>query len=172
MLPSSRASSRWWITSFLALVASACVYTFSGGGGLPGHVDSIAILPFENQTTQFTLTQELTQSLQDVVPAKLGLRPSDQASADAVLRGTILRYDERATNYQQDPDGPVIFQREVTIAVRVEIYDATKEEVIWEAGSLSGAGQYLPDSQPEEVGRQLAIDNLVTAIIDGAQSQW
>ncbi|UCF19113.1 MAG: hypothetical protein JSU87_14465 [Gemmatimonadota bacterium] len=148
------------------------VYTFTGGGGLPGHINSIAILPFDNRTTQFTLTQELTQALSDDVPGRLGLKPADEMSADAVLRGAITRYSDRAVNYQPDPTGPVIFQRRVDIAVAVELYDLRENQILWESRSLSAAGEYLPDTQTEEDGRLLAIENLVQAIIDGAQSQW
>jgi hypothetical protein len=161
------------LASLSALAVAGCgVYTFSGGGGLPSHVRSIAILPFENQTTQFTLTQELTQALQDQVPGRLGLKPADETTADAVLRGTVVRYGERAVNYQQEPGGPVIFQRRVEITVLVEIYDVKEDQVLWSARALSAGGEYLPDSQNEVVGRQLAIENLVQKIIDGAQSQW
>jgi hypothetical protein len=153
-------------------VAGCGVYTFTGGGGFPSHIKSIAILPFDNQTTQFTLTQELTQKLSDDVPGRLGLRPADQSTADAVLRGNITGYNDRAVNYQPDPGGPAIFQRRVDIAVAVEIYDVRQGLVLWESRSLSAAGEYLPDTQSELDGRQLAIENLVQAIIDGAQSQW
>ena len=161
------------VTSGVGLALTGCgVYTFTGGGGLPSHIDAIAILPFENRTTQFTLTQELTQALQDLIPGRLGLRPATESTADAILRGTVLRYSDAATNYQPDPEGPVIFQRRVTIAISAEIYDVKEEEVIWGASSLSAAGEYLPGEQPEAAGRALAIDNLVQLIIDGAQSQW
>lgn len=161
------------LASFCALAVWGCgVYSFSGGGGLPGHIDSIAILAFDNQTTQFTLTQELTQTLQDAVPGRLGLKPADEATANAVLRGTILRYSERATNYQETPGGPIIFQRRVDITISVEIYDVVEDQVLWSARSLTASGEYIPDSQAELVGRQQAVENLVQAIIDGAQSQW
>ncbi len=150
------------------------VYTFTGGGGLPGHIDSIAILPFDNRTTQFTLTQELTQALQDDFPGRLGLDFADEGTADAVLRGEITRYDERAVNFQAEPGGPQIFQRRVDITVSVELYDRTEDRVIWQSPALSASGEYLPDqpNQSEATGRQLAIENLVQKIIDGAQSQW
>jgi len=148
------------------------VYTFTGGGGLPGHVGDIAILPFENRTTQFTLTQELTQALLDEVPGRLGVDLANEATADAILRGTIVRYDERAVNFQAEEGGPVIFQRRVDIAVSVEIYDTVEDRVLWSSGSLSASGEYLPDSQTEQQGRQIAIEELVRRIIDGAQSQW
>jgi hypothetical protein len=161
------------LVSLAAVAIAGCgVYTFTGGGGLPSHIESIAILPFENRTTQFTLTQELTQALSDDVPGRLGVKPADETTADAVLRGTITRYSDRAVNYQPDPAGPVIFQRRVDIAVSVEIYDLREDQIVWESSSLSAAGEYLPDSQSEQDGRLLAIENLVQAIIDGAQSQW
>jgi hypothetical protein len=161
------------LASLCLLVAAGCgVYTFSGGGGLPGHIDSIAILPFDNRTTQFTLTQELTQELQDEVPGRLGLRAADEASANAVLRGEIIRYDERAVNYQEREGGPIIFQRRVDITISAEIYDVVEDQVIWSSRALTASGEYLPDSQNELVGRQIALENIVQLIIDGAQSQW
>lgn len=158
---------------FLPMFAAGCaVYSFTGGGGFPGHVESLAILPFDNQTTQFTLTQEVTQALLDELPGRLGLRPADETTADAILRGTIVRYAETATNYQEDRGGPTIFQRRVTITISAEIYDTKEDQVLWEARSLAAFGEYLPDSQSEQQGRDLAIDNLVQQILDGAQSQW
>jgi hypothetical protein len=157
----------------LLAVAGCSVYSLTGGGGLPGHIDSIAILPFDNRTTQFTLTQEFTQALLDDVPGRLGLRVADEGTADAILRGTITRYDDRAVNYQPDPQGPVVFQRRVDITVAVEIYDVREEQVLWSNRGVSAAGEYQPDTgQSEEDGRLLAIDNLIQLIIDGAQSQW
>lgn len=172
---SSRRSSGWRLASAIGplVLATGCgIYTFTGGGGLPGSIRTLAIPPFENETTQFTLTQELTQALQDQVPGRLGLKPAGQSTADAVLRGKILRYADAATNFQADPNGPVIFQRRVTITVSVELYDVQDDQVLWQSGSLSADGEYLPDKQGEIDGRRLAIANLVQKIIDGAQSQW
>jgi hypothetical protein len=173
MSGSRLAFSACLVASLIAVSVVGCgVYTFTGGGGLPSHIKTMAVLPFENETTQFTLTQELTQTLTDVVPGRLGVQAAPESSADAIMRGTIVRYQEAASNYQPDPAGPIVFQRRVDITISVEIFDTVEEEVIWSARSLSGTGEYLPESQIEAVGRQVAIDNLVTKIIDGAQSQW
>lgn len=174
MNASRSASSMWRLASLALLAVAGCgVYSLSGGGGLPGHIDSVAILPLDNRTTQFTLTQEVTQALLDNIPGRLGLRPADEGSADSVLRGTITRYEDRAVNYQPDPAGPVIFQRRVDITVQVEIYDVREEQVLWSSRALVASGEYEPDKgQSETDGRMLAIDNLIQLIIDGAQSQW
>ena len=172
---SSRRSSGWRPARSIGLLvlATGCgIYTFTGGGGLPGNIRTLAIPPFENETTQFTLTQELTQAMLDQVPGRLGLKSAGQSTADAVLRGKIVRYSDAATNFQADPNGPVIFQRRVTITVSVELYDVQDDQVLWQSSSLSADGEYLPDKQGEIDGRRLAIANLVQKIIDGAQSQW
>ncbi|UCC73948.1 MAG: hypothetical protein JSV86_05145 [Gemmatimonadota bacterium] len=169
---SASSTSRLASLALLALVGCG-VYSLTGGGGFPGHIDSIAILPLDNRTTQFTLTQELTQAIADEVPGRLGLRPADEGSADAILRGTITRYNDRAINYQPDPEGPVIFQRRVEITISIEVYDVREEQVLWSSRALSAVGEYEPDAGgTEEEGRLLAIDNLIQAVIDGAQSQW
>ena len=178
ILRSNAGYSGWPLATLCSLFVSGCLYSFTGGGGLPGHIKSLAILPLDNQTTQFTLTQELTQALTDDVPGRLGVKPADEASADAVLRGTIVRYSDDAIIYQSQRDlerdvtAPVISQRRVTIAISVEIYDVSQDQVLWSVGSLSATGEYLPDSGSEQEGRLLAIENLVQKIIDGAQSQW
>jgi hypothetical protein len=65
-----------------------------------------------------------------------------------------------------------VFQRRVDIAITVEIFDVAENKVLWSSRSLSAFGEYLPDSQTELVGRQIAIENLIQKILDGAQSQW
>jgi hypothetical protein len=110
--------------------------------------------------------------MSDEVPGRLGLTPGAEATADAVLRGTILRYGERATNYQERPGDPIIIQRRVEITISVELFDVVENQILWSSRSLSAYGEYLPDSQNELVGRQIAIENIVQKILDGAQSQW
>jgi hypothetical protein len=60
----------------------------------------VAILPFDNLTTEPTLTQEVSDSVRSAVQGRLGLRQAGESSADAIVRGSISRYD---------PDVPVAF---------------------------------------------------------------
>ena len=45
-----------------ALLLSGCLYGFAGGG-LPSHIRTIAVLPFENETPAATLQSELNERL-------------------------------------------------------------------------------------------------------------
>jgi hypothetical protein len=155
-----------------SLAAGGCLYGFAGGG-LPGHISTVAILPFDNQTPEPTLTQEASEAIREAMEQRLGLRASSEATADAVVRGAILRYtaDIPLSFQGGQPGGNVsVTRRRVQISVRVEIYDQREGRVLWERSSLQVDGEYRPPDQEE--GRRLAWEKLVADIVDGAQSQW
>jgi len=146
-------------------------YGFSGGG-LPPEVKTVAVLPFDNLTAEPTLTQQVMNSVREAVENRLGLRAAGADQADAIVRGTITRYD---------PDLPVAFEgaqgrqvdvtrRLVRITVAVEIYDQVTERSLWERSGLVLEGDY--ETGNEQAGIEKALDLLIVDIVDGAQSQW
>jgi hypothetical protein len=155
-----------------ALVASGCLYGFAGGG-LPPHVRTVAILPFDNETGEALLTSEVADALREAVQGRLGLRPASEASADAVVRGAILRYEpDIALSVQPGDRGNVaVTRRRVQLTLRVEIYDQREDRMLWERQSLTVDGEY-ERNEGEAQGRERALSKLVTDIVDGAQSQW
>jgi hypothetical protein len=159
------------VSSISALALGACFYGFAGGG-LPPGIKTVAILPFDNLTPEPTLTQEVQSAVRTAVEGRLGLREAGEASADAVVRGTITRYE---------PDLPVAYQgtqtnqvnvtkRLVQITVSVEIMNRHTGKPLWQRSGLSLQGDYDPGQ--EAAGRQNAYNLLVTNIVEGAQSQW
>lgn len=152
----------------------ACNYTFRAGGGLPDHVRTIAILPFENETPRVELTQQLYDQLLRELPRALGVRLAGPELADAVVRGKIVRYALESPLYRPDASGQraEVLQRQVTVAIQVEIIDQKQNMILWEQTNLSAQGQYIEATEPEEQGRDEAIRLLVQRIIDGAQSNW
>lgn len=168
---------RFRIRNSLALGALcavvACNYTFSGGGGLPSHVKTIFVAPIDNQTTQFALTEKVTTQLLDAATGKLGAQLGAEESADATIMTTLTRYDDTAMNFaSQEEVGAEVFQRRIRLSARVEIIDNTRNEIIWSGASVTGIGEYTPETELEIRGQELAIEDLVQKILDGAQSQW
>lgn len=150
-----------------------CVYGFNAGTGLD--LQTIAILPFENETTRLELTQELHEILLRELPRTLGLRLAGEESADAVVTGTIRDYTLRAPNYRgggTQGDRPDVLQREVSLSVAVQILDVERNLILWDDGALRAEGQYLEASEEEEVAKLEALDLLVQRIVDGLQSNW
>jgi hypothetical protein len=111
--------------------------------------------------------------VRSAVQGRLGLRQAGEASADAVVRGTISRYD---------PDVPVAFtgttgsqvtvtKRLVQLTVSVEIVDRNGK-TLWQQTGMPLEGDYEPGRETEALARGRALSKLVTNIVDGAQSQW
>ncbi len=116
----------------------------------------------------------MLDSVRAAVQGRLGLRQAGEASADAVVRGQITRYE---------PDVPVAFtgnsntsqvtvtKRLVQMTVSVEIVDKDGK-VLWTRSGMMLEGDYEPGSETEARARGRALSRLVTNIVDGAQSQW
>jgi hypothetical protein len=160
----------------LALASSTlgCNYTFAGGGGLPPNIETVYIPPIENRTSQFALTETFTDKLLEAVRRNLGVQLAAEAEADATIVAELSRYTDTALNFQGVEDvGAAVFQRRVSIVAQVQIIDRSKNEVIWNGTGVSGDGEYSPeDPAGESTGQDVALDNLVQRIVDGAQSQW
>jgi hypothetical protein len=155
----------------LSLLALGGCYGFAGGG-LPPGISTVAVLPFDNLTPEPTLTQEVQTAVRDAVEGRLGLRQSGEQSADAIVKGSIQRYE---------PDLPVAYQgvqnnqvdvtrRLVQITVNVEISNQRTGKILWQRSGLMLQGDYATGQ--EASGRQKAYNQLVTNIVEGAQSQW
>ena len=147
------------------------MYGFAGGG-LPAGIRTVAVLPFENLTSDPTLTSEINRAVREAVQDRLGLRQAGENQADALVRGTITRYE---------PDLPVSFtagenntvnvnKRLVQIVVSVEIVNQREDKVLWKREGLMVEGDYETGRELE--GRRRALEKLITNIVDGAQSQW
>jgi hypothetical protein len=159
------------LASLSLLLVGGCLYGFAGGG-LPPAIKTVAVLPFDNQTPEPTLTQEISRAVREAVERRLGLRQSAEPQADAIVRGSITRYE---------PDLPVAYtggdssqvtvtRRQVQITVSVEILDQKQGKPLWERNGLVVRGDY--ESGQEAEGRRRALDDLVVNIVEGAQSQW
>ena len=157
------------VTAFLA---GGCNYGFRSGR-FPGHIRTAAILPFDNDTNRFELTQEIHQQLLRELPRALGITNAGEDVADALVQGRIVRYDMTAPLFRSgNQAGQVdVLQRQVNIRVEVEMIDLVENLILWDDAGLSTQGQYL-EGESEEIGRIEAIELLVQRIVDGAQSNW
>src|ERR1044071_8703635 len=105
------------------LILSGCLYKFSGGG-LPSHIRTVAVLPFENQTAAAELTRELNDALRKAMHSLLGLRDASEARANAVVRGIITKYEpDVPVAFSADPNQATSARRRLQISVDVSIVD-------------------------------------------------
>lgn len=169
--PLRRAAARA-VAATVILLASACFtgYGFQAGG-LPRHIRTAAVLPFENETPLSELQSELTEVVRTQLQRRLGVRNAPEARADALVRGTIVRYDpDVPIAFSADPNQGSTARRKLSLVVDVEIVDQSDGSVLYQQKGLRGEGEYAEGA--EAAGRREAIDRIVTQIVEGAQSQW
>lgn len=147
-----------------------CLYGFAGGG-LPPHVRTVAVLPFDNETSSPEIPLELQAAMRQGLQSRLGLRDAPEDRANAVVRGKITRFElDAAAGFSANPNQSTSARRRLRVQVDVEIVDQVTGKVLWSRTGMQADGEYA--DRGEAQGRKQAIDRIVNDVIEGAQSQW
>lgn len=153
------------------LLLTGCLYSLSGGGGLPRHIRTVAVIPFENETANPEIAGELHLQLRKSLGDRLGLREAPEARASAIVTGTIRKYEpDVPVGFSADPALATTARRRVQLVVDVKIVDQTTGKTLFERAGLRAEGEYA--ERAEQAGRKQALERIVNDIIEGAQSQW
>jgi hypothetical protein len=165
---------RRFVACLLASVLAGvpgCLYKLGGGGGLPSYIKTIAVMPFENPTAAPVLQRELYEQMRKQLQDQLGVREVGADKANAIVRGSIERYEaDIPISYTASGKGSNSVRRMLQLVVDVEIIDQSNGKALFRRKGLTMEGQYEERSEAE--GRKRAIEQLVTEIVRGAQSQW
>ena len=162
---------RFGAYSLLLATLTACIpYGFTGGG-LPTHIRTVAIVPFDNQTATPELPRELTEAIRAGLHDRLGLRDASESKANAIVRGTIQRYEvDIPVGYSASNKQATTASRLLQLVVDIEMVDQVTGKTLWQRKGLVAEGHY--EERGETNGRKKAIDTIVQNMIEGAQSQW
>lgn len=153
------------------LVLTGCLYSLSGGGGLPRHIRTVAVIPFENETPNPEVAGELHLALRRTLGDRLGLREAPESRASAIVTGTIRKYEpDVPVGFSANPALATTARRRVQVVVDVKIVDQTTGKTLFERAGLQAEGEYAERAEP--AGRKQALERIVNDIIEGAQSQW
>jgi hypothetical protein len=155
-----------------------CSYGFAGGG-LPNELRTVAVLPFENQTTDPTVAQEANRSVREALEQRLGLRDATEARADVVVRGTVRRYEpDQPIGYRgtgvggnQQRGGQVeVSKRLLQVSIELEMIRKDDGSNLLRRRTFAVDAQYDPGREAD--GRRTAFQFLVDEIVKEAQSTW
>ena len=158
----------------LGLGAGACAYTTTVSN-LPPHIKTIAVPVFENETTEHTLEQDVTNAVIQRFVANNHLRVVDERSANAVLRGKITHYRNSVFGISTTS---LAQEYRVTIGVSVVFKDQVKNREVWSDDSIIKTANYYVQAVPgdsartELEGRRLAIEKIADEIISRSVESW
>ena len=153
-----------------------CAYGFAGGG-LPNELKTVAVLPFENRTSDPTMAQEANREVREAVQSRLGLRGATEAQADVVVRGTVTRYEPhqpvsyRGTGSTTGRANDVqVSKRLLQLSLDLEMIQKSTGRNLLRTRTFSVDAQYDPGR--EATGRRDALEQLINRLVQEAQSQW
>jgi hypothetical protein len=153
------------LLSIFALTLFRCgIYSFSGST-LPSHIKTVAVPLFQNQTPEFGVDQQITDTVIDAINQDNTLKIAGLRQCDAILRGTIQRITEQAGQYDQNENASSF---RVTLTVTVAFEDVKKHDILWEE-TWSEWGSY---SDNREEGLQEAMGKISTNIVNRSVSGW
>jgi hypothetical protein len=164
--------------ALLAVLLAGCTYGFAGGG-LPKEIRTVAVLPFDNETSDPTIAQEANQVVRDAVEQRLGLRNAAEGQADVVVTGTVRRYEPdqpvsyRGTGVQQGQNRAAsveVSKRLLQVTIEVKMLQRSTDKNLLRNAVFRLDQQYDPGN--EAAGRRAAMSQLVDDLIEEAQKQW
>lgn len=154
----------------VALGACAVHYGFSQGA-FPPDIKTMAVLPLDNNTASPDVQRELFDAMHSQLDKRLGVRDAPEGRADAVVHGTITAYEaDVPVSFSANANQAVSARRKLQITVDIEIVDQKTGKALWTRKGLTESGEYAERAEAD--GRKLAIQQIVDAIVEGAQSQW
>lgn len=155
---------------FTFSLLSGCVkYSFTGA--VPTHLKTVAVPLMKNQTAEYGVVERLTDGVIGRIQRDNSLKIADASVSDAVLRGTLERVEDAPYTYsgQADPSTFNVNEYRLTLTVKIEYFDQTKNEVIW-TQEFRNFGTYQHTSgTPEE--RDVGMDQAITKISDDIVNQ-
>lgn len=123
----------------LLVVAGVSGCGYSMGSSLDAKYQTIHVAPFENSSKEYDLQASLTNAVSRKFMNDGRLRVVDRAAADLIVEGAVLNYDLRGLTFDRQDD---VTQFEMTMALRVRVFDAQTGEVLWNDRRLIGENSF------------------------------
>src|SRR5258706_6359149 len=119
----------------LILLASlhGCAYSIRNSN-LPTYLRTLAIPVFGNNTVEFGLSDDITQSLINGFQADHSLRIAHERDANSALRGTVTAYRNQVFGYTSQERAT---EYEIVLTVGVTFRDLVKNKDLWKDHALT-----------------------------------
>jgi outer membrane lipopolysaccharide assembly protein LptE/RlpB len=157
----------------LATALPGCGYTVSST--LPSHLKTLAIPTLANNTVEFGLADDITQSLVNGFLADRRLQIVQERDANAVLRGTVVLYKNQVFGYTTTERAT---EYEIVMVVKVVFRDMVKNRDAWKEDAMTVRTTYnvvqvgAEPAKSEADGRRDVIQRLTDRIVSRTVQGW
>lgn len=154
------------IIVFSWLLTAACGYQFAGRGDFPSDITSIAVVMFENRTSETGIEQTLTNDIAYEITRSSNLALMRGDRADAVLSGVVESLGVETISYRRVHSA---VERRVRLTISLKLTNP-EGKVIWSARRISANQAYNASSDKirTEQNRKNAISSLSRRLAETA----
>lgn len=152
------------------ILVPGCFYTVRTS--VPGHIKTIAIPVFRNQTLQPALEDDLTQKVTERFQRDNHLALAEPDGADAVLEGTLVNYENRVYRFDDRAQAQEYI---VTLTLDAVVKDRVKNKDLWSQQGMKASATYLlggPQARTEADARKEAVQQLADILLSRTVEGW
>jgi hypothetical protein len=145
----------------LALALVGCGYSLYGGDAMDPAIRSVYVAPFANKTAEAKIETMFRNGFIDEIARNGRYRiAADEAGADAVLRGEILRLVTSPLAYNKDN---LAMEQRLTVSLSLVFTDLRNRRTLWQAEGFSWYQDYsesVTDQNQTDANRKKALVTL------------
>ena len=159
---------------FIALLVLFAGCTYSLRMNQYPHLRDVMVQPFENETLELYLEEDLRNSIISSFQQDGRLRIAYE-NPDSRIEGRIINYESTIYGFSTDD---TIEEYQVRLTLSLTFTDLIRNEVIWENRSLTLTERYSPQTtvtvkwQTEEEARNEIFRDLFRVIIRNSLEAW
>lgn len=153
----------------LALALAGC-YTVKSS--VPGHIKTIAVPVFRNESLQSGVDDEVTRAVIDRFQRNNALQIAEPAAANAILEGTIKNYENRVFRFDEREQAQ---EYVVTLTADVVVRDLVKNRELWTQEGIRTSATYAvsgASERSEAEARQEAVEQLAEILLSRTVEGW
>jgi hypothetical protein len=167
--------SRLWIIRFtvaagligcVMLLLGCGVYSFNPRGS--STITTLAVEPFDNQTTQYGLADQMTVAVTDAFIAEGSMKLVAIDVAEAILVAKLTSYERLPHEFDESDQ---VTQYKVRIGVDVALKNPKDQSNIWTV-VLTLDGIFEADSETEEDAQRRVGEQLIEAVLNKTTKSW
>lgn len=156
---------------FLVLMTPiSCGYTHQSV--LPGHIQTLAVTPFENHTFEPGLEIDFNKKLTERVLFERIAQLTPVSKAEAVLKGNLLEYQREPLRYTESED---VQEYRLRLVIQAALEDAKTGEVLWSENRFSGEAAFFTSgalTKTEQTARDELLDDLARRLVARLAEGW
>jgi len=151
---------------------SGCGVYSASSGRVDENLQKVAVQYLENLTPEPNLGVDLSDVIIFAIQSDNTLKVVDEASADSIISGRVVRYTLREVMTTQEL---TVNEYQVQIAVVLTFTVRATGEKIFDKRRFTGTGNYVlndPQGTSEQTARSEAVEEIVRDILAQVVEDW